>query len=76
MAIAEQRRKGSWRYAGLVLMAFGVVAVLAIGALAFGKVVTVETAVSAVAASVSLILLPGFLLHIVTVVRARRGSGA
>jgi len=57
-------------------MALGVVAVLAVGALAFEKVVTVETAVTAVAASVLLVVLPGFLLHIVTVVRARRGSGA
>jgi len=76
MAIADERRQGPWRYAGLVLMALGVVAVLVVGALAFERVVTVDTAITTVAVSVLLVVLPGFLLHIITVARARRGSGA
>ena len=68
--------KGPWRYSGLLLMGFSVLTGLASGILAFEKLVTVETAYGAIAISFFLIGLPGFILHMVTVVRTRKSNGA
>lgn len=68
--------KGYRRYAGLAIMGLGLIAVIVIGALAFARLVTVETASSALAFSVLLIGLPGFVLHIVTIIRTRNRDRA
>ena len=76
MTDMELWRKGYRRYAGLALMGVGVIAAIIVGTLAFAKLVSVETASGAIAVSVLFICLPGFLLHIVTMIRTRNRDGA
>ena len=71
----QKRWKGPWRYAGLLLMGLGVLAALTNGALAFERLITVEKAQAAIFVSVLLLGLPGFVLHMVTVVCRKRGDG-
>jgi len=68
--------KAPWRYAGLLLMGLAVIAGMTSGALAFGRLITVETAINAVAAFLVLLFLPGFVLHIIAIIRARSSNGA
>jgi hypothetical protein len=57
-------------------MALGILAALASGVLAFERLVTVETAYRAIAISVLLLALPGFVLNIITIVRIKGNDGA
>ena len=79
MTMPREWWKGPWRYAGLLLMGLGVIAGLVTGILAFERLVTVETAYSAMAVSFFVFGLPGFVLHmitVVTVVRMKRRNDA
>lgn len=76
MTQPQQWWKGPRRYAGLLLMGLFVLTGLASGILAFEKVVTTETAYGAMTVSFFVIGLPGFILHMVTVIRTRNSNGA
>jgi lipopolysaccharide export LptBFGC system permease protein LptF len=64
------------RYVGLLLMGLGVLIGVVSGVLAFERVITVEIAYGAMAISLFLLGLPGFVLHMVTVARIRKSNGA
>ena len=75
MTISQEWWKDYRRYVGLFIMGLGIIAVLTSGALAFAKLVTVEVAVNAVTVSVLFLGLPGFIIHIVTIIREKNRDG-
>ena len=76
MAKAETWYNGPWRYVGLSLMAVGIVAAMTAGALAFGRLLPTDIAITIVKVALLAAGLPGFILNMVVVVRRSQNRGA
>lgn len=62
------------RLLGLSIMGMAVVAAITTGALAFKGVVSTDVAITIIAWSVFLGIIPGFILHMIAVVRQSKGQ--